>query len=375
MKRPILLLYPNIISCVSLDETRGLQFLGFESFDFGTIKVATQNFSEACKLGEDEFGIVYKGTLPGGAVIAVKRLVRDHEPRNTEFENEDIPEPIQRANFNWEMRYKIIKGAAEGILYLQNNFQVCSHDLKASTILLDEEMNPKISAFGLGSLFALYPIEETERTVAGTNGYLVPQNEMLRLFSKKSNVYKFGILVLEIVSAQRNSCFQNGENGEDLLSYVWRKWTERAPSNVVDPSLEPVSTTQQDTIMRCIQIGLLCVQKNVAGLPTLDLVNDMLNRRSSVNLPLPSQPATLLPDSSTESEMSSGGGHNTEVTESTLSKRQPKRGPSQKEETPSNLQPKRAPSLRSTLVRALRKLKVRGHLWKCNTFVARDHAP
>lgn len=147
-----------------------------------------------------------------------------------------------------------------------------------------------------------------------------------------------------------------------------------APSNVVDPRLEPVSTTQQDNIMRSIQIGLLCVQKNVADLPTMDSVSIMLNRRS-VNLPKPSQPDTLLPDSSTESEMSSGGGHNTEVTESTLSKRQPKRGPSQKEETPSNLQPKRAPSLRSTLVRALRKLKVRGHLWKCNTFVARDHAP
>ncbi|KAK2974802.1 hypothetical protein RJ640_005586 [Escallonia rubra] len=121
---------------------------------------------------------------------------------------------------------------------------------------------------------------------------MAPEYAMHGQFSVKSDVFSFGVLVLEIVSGQKNSCFRIGENVEDLLSYAWKYWREGAGSNIIDPVLRADSGSIRD-IIRCIHIGLLCVQENVASRPTMASVVLMLNS-FSITLALPSEPAFFM---------------------------------------------------------------------------------
>ncbi|ONI02208.1 hypothetical protein PRUPE_6G183600 [Prunus persica] len=220
-----------------------------------------------------------------------------------------IFDPTERAQLDWVRRYKIIVGTARGLLYLHEDsrLKIIHRDLKASNILIDTEMNPKISDFGMARLFVLDQTQGNTSRIVGTFGYMAPEYAMRGHFSVKSDVYSFGVLVLEIVSGQKNSGFRHGENAEDLLSFAWRSWREGTASNLIDPTLK---TGSRNEIMRCIHIGLLCVQENVADRPTMASVILMMNSYS-FTLPVPSQPAFYLHrsigfDMSLRSEYNSG---------------------------------------------------------------------
>ncbi|VVA37059.1 PREDICTED: cysteine-rich [Prunus dulcis] len=335
-------------------------------FDFATIRVSTDDFSEANKLGQGGFGSVYWGRLLNGKDIAVKRLSTNSGQGDLEFKNEVllvaklqhrnlvrllgfclegserllvyefvpnasldhiIFDPTKHAQLDWERRYKIIVGTARGLLYLHEDsrLRIIHRDLKASNILIDAEMNPKISDFGMARLFVpdqtqgntsriVGPSKNMNLTACGLIGYMAPEYAMHGHFSVKSDVYSFGVLVLEIVSGQKNSGFRHGENVEDLLSFAWRSWREGTASNLIDPTLKTGSRTE---IMRCIHIGLLCVQENVPDKPTMASVILMLNSYS-LSLPVPSQPAFYL--HSIGSDMSLGLEYNSGVTRSDHSK-------------------------------------------------------
>ncbi|XP_027364923.1 putative receptor-like protein kinase At4g00960 [Abrus precatorius] len=297
-------------------------------FDFNTIRDATNDFSDSNKLGQGGFGTVYKGRLSNGKEIAVKRLSMQSSQGDVEFKNEVllvaklqhrnlvrllgfclegrerllvyeyVPnksldyflfDRTKRAQLDWEKRYKIIVGAARGILYLHEDSQlrVIHRDLKASNILLDEEMNPKISDFGLARMFIVDQTHADTSRIVGTYGYMAPEYAMHGQFSMKSDVFSFGVLVLELVSGQRNTGIQHGESIEDLLSFAWRNWKDGRAANIVDPTL---NSSSQNEIMRCIHIGLLCVQENLAARPTMASVVLGLNSHS-VTLAVPSEPA------------------------------------------------------------------------------------
>ncbi|KAG5622796.1 hypothetical protein H5410_008014 [Solanum commersonii] len=303
-------------------------------YDLSTIRAATDNFSSANKLGEGGFGPVYKGVLSNGQEVAVKRLSIDSGQGDLEFKNEVllvarlqhrnlvrlqgfcfdgterllvyefVPnasldqflfDPVKRKQLDWERRSKIIGGVAKGILYLHEDsrLRIIHRDLKASNVLLDAEMNPKISDFGMARLFALDETQGSTTRIVGTYGYMAPvcnaQYAMHRQFSVKSDVFSFGVLVLEIVSGQKTTCFRNGESLEDLLSYAWMNWREETTTNLIDPMLRGSSGMVRD-IMRCIHIALLCVQENISDRPTMAAVVLMLSSLS-LNLPLPSGPA------------------------------------------------------------------------------------
>ncbi|XP_062087471.1 cysteine-rich receptor-like protein kinase 26 isoform X2 [Humulus lupulus] len=299
--------------------------------DFDTIRKATDEFSDENKLGEGGFGAVYKGRLSNGQYIAVKRLSKTSGQGDEEFKNEVklvaklqhrnlvrllgfcldekerllvyeyvanssldrfIFDPTKRAELDWDIRYRIIQGIVRGLLYLHEDsrLRIIHRDLKASNILLDEEMNPKIADFGMARLFVYDQTQDKTNRIVGTYGYMAPEYALHGQFSVKSDVYSFGVLLLEIVKGEKNSSFQNEEEMEDLITYAWRNWKEGIPTNLIDPKIILGSRSE---ILRCIHIGLLCVQENVADRPTVNSIVLMLNSQS-VTLGVPSKPAFFM---------------------------------------------------------------------------------
>ncbi|XVE87862.1 hypothetical protein DITRI_Ditri19aG0022400 [Diplodiscus trichospermus] len=324
-------------------KTKDEEIISAESlqFDFGTIRAATNNFSDENKLGQGGFGAVYKGKLSFGEDIAVKRLSRESGQGDLEFKNEVllvaklqhrnlvrllgfslerterllvyefvpnasldrfIFDPRRREQLDWELRYKIIGGIARGLLYLHEDsrLRIIHRDLKASNILLDADMNPKLADFGMARLFSMDETQGNTSRIVGTYGYMAPEYAMHGQFSVKSDVFSFGVLVLEIVSGRRNTCFQDAETVEDLLSYAWKNWREGSTLKLIDPTLRVSSKAE---MTRCIHIALLCVQENVVDRPTMASVGVMLNS-NSLTLPVPSQPAFFM-HSTVESDLSS----------------------------------------------------------------------
>ncbi|KAL4019696.1 hypothetical protein IC575_018452 [Cucumis melo] len=315
--------------------------------DFETIKVATNVFSDENQLGQGGFGVVYKGKLCNGQDIAVKRLSRDSNQGDLEFKNEVLVmaklqhrnlvrllgfsldgneklliyeflpnasldhfifdilknlsmclhygvDVVRRTILDWQTRYKIINGIARGLVYLHEDsrIRIVHRDLKASNILLDENMNPKIADFGMAKLFKLDETRRHTQKIVGTYGYMAPEYAYHGQFSPKSDVFSFGILILEIISGQKNTdfCNDNGERDIDLLNFAWKSWRAGKPENVIDKILISSSNVE---MIRCIQIGLLCVQENVVDRPTMASVILMLNS-FSLTLSLPSKPGFLL---------------------------------------------------------------------------------
>ncbi|KAK1679959.1 hypothetical protein QYE76_040807 [Lolium multiflorum] len=188
--------------------------------DLQTLEAATENFREENKLGEGGFGAVYKGALPDGQEIAVKRL----SPGSTQ-------DPEKRKDLDWEKRFKIINGIARGLQYVHEDSQlkIIHRDLKASNVLLDSDLNAKISDFGLAS------------------GYMPPEYVVRGHYSTKSDVFSFGILVLEIITGRRNCTSYNSEQSVDLLTdLVWEHWTKGTILEIADPLL--TSSSAEDKI-------------------------------------------------------------------------------------------------------------------------------
>ncbi|CAN6330813.1 unnamed protein product [Urochloa humidicola] len=301
----------------------------FMLFDFTQIKEATSNFSEEKKLGEGGFGSVYKGQLRSGLEIAVKRLSAYSRQGLVEFKNEiQLIAKLQHSNLvnlrgcciegdeniliyeympnksldffifdvkrapllNWNRRLYIIEGISQGLLYLHRHsrLRIIHRDLKASNILLDNDMNPKISDFGLARIFDSKDIQVNTKRVVGTYGYMAPEYASEGCFSVKSDVFSYGVLLLEIISGKRNSGFYHCGGFFNLLGYAWQLWKDETWLDLVAPSL--VSEGSMMEIKKCIKIALLCVQENAADRPTMSDVVTMLSSES-LPLPEPKQPA------------------------------------------------------------------------------------
>ncbi|KAJ9153661.1 hypothetical protein P3X46_027079 [Hevea brasiliensis] len=297
------------------------------SIDLTTIKNATDNFSNNNKLGEGGFGPVYKGILLDGQEIAVKRLSETSGQGGKEFKNEVILiAKLQHRNLvkllgcciqgdekmliyeympnksldsfifeqtrskllDWHMRFHIIGGIARGLLYLHQDsrLRIIHRDLKASNVLLDSDMNPKISDFGLARTFGKDQSAANTKRVVGTYGYMSPEYAVDGIFSVKSDVFSFGVLILEIISGRRNRGFSHSDHGLNLIGHAWRLWMEERAIELLDPSLRYSCSVPQ--VLRCIQVGLLCVQRLPVDRPDMSAVVVMLG--SEISLPQPKQP-------------------------------------------------------------------------------------
>ncbi|PIN08345.1 Serine/threonine protein kinase [Handroanthus impetiginosus] len=302
------------------------------SYNFNIILSATDNFSDANKLGRGGFGPVYKGKFPGGREIAVKRLSSCSSQGIDEFLNEvNLIAKLQHRNLvrllgycikdnekillyeympnrsldaiifdhnaclllDWKKRFYIILGIARGLLYLHQDsrLRIIHRDLKTSNILLDEEMNPKISDFGLARIIEGKRIEASTNKVVGTFGYMSPEYALDGKFSIKSDVFSFGVVMLEIISGRKNTGFYDPQEVMNLLGYAWRLWSEDKALDMVDPRLK--ESCEKSQVMTCTKVGLLCVQVDPNDRPSMSTVVTMLASESTA-LPNPTQPAFVL---------------------------------------------------------------------------------
>ncbi|XP_024029349.1 cysteine-rich receptor-like protein kinase 19 isoform X1 [Morus notabilis] len=298
-------------------------------FSFNKIKKATNNFSLENKLGEGGFGIVYKGKLPRGQEIAVKRLSKTSNQGVEEFKNEVtltarlqhvnlarvlgyctekeekmliyeyIPkhsldfyifDPIQRHQLDWKRRVHIIEGIVQGLLYLQeySNFTIIHRDIKASNILLDHDFNPKISDFGMAKLFRKDELEANTDRIVGTYGYVPPEYVRKGTYSMKYDVYSFGVLLSQIISGKRNTQYYGPSESLHLLQYAYQTWEREKGVEFFDPSLDDSSSHCKLNI--CLQVALLCVQENPEDRPSMLDIFSML-RDETKAIATPKKPA------------------------------------------------------------------------------------
>ncbi|KAG2294713.1 hypothetical protein Bca52824_041382, partial [Brassica carinata] len=293
------------------------------SFSLKQIKAATDNFDPANKIGEGGFGPVHKGKLTDGTVIAVKQLSSKSKQGNREFLNEigmisALQHPhlvklygccveggqlllvyeylennsLARALFgpqetqirlDWPTRQNICVGIARGLAYLheESRLKIVHRDIKATNVLLDKELNPKISDFGLAKL------DEQENThmstrVAGTYGYMAPEYAMRGHLTDKADVYSFGVVALEIVHGRSNTSAQSKAETFYLLDWVHVLREQNKLMEVVDPRLG--KDYNREEAMTMIQIGILCTSQVPSDRPSMSTVVSMLEGHSTVDV-------------------------------------------------------------------------------------------
>ncbi|KAJ0983480.1 hypothetical protein J5N97_011735 [Dioscorea zingiberensis] len=305
--------------------------LELPQLQWNTVMAATENFAIKNILGEGGFGPVYKGKLTEGQEIAVKRLSKNSAQGVDEFKNEVILiAKLQHRNLvrllgycihgvermlvyeymskgsldallfdkehgvhlDWQARLRIIVGIARGLLYLHQDsrLRIIHRDLKASNILLDAEMNPKISDFGMARNFGEDETINKTRKVVGTYGYMAPEYALNGIFSVKSDVFSFGVLVLEIISGQRNKGVYLSEPHLYLLGNAWSLWSEGKALDLLDPMIGDSFSGAQ--VLRSINIGLLCVQGIPEDRPIMSSVVFMLGN-DDAPLPEPKPPGFI----------------------------------------------------------------------------------
>ncbi|KAL2327907.1 hypothetical protein Fmac_021334 [Flemingia macrophylla] len=292
--------------------------------DLPIISGATGNFSEGNKIGEGGFGSVYWGKLSSGLEIAVKRLSKNSDQGMSEFVNEvKLIARVQHRNLvkllgccidrqekmlvyeylnngsldyfifdrtkgkllDWPKRFHIIFGIARGLMYLHQDsrLRIIHRDLKASNILLDDTLNPKISDFGMAKTFGGEDIEGNTSKIVGTYGYMAPEYAIDGQFSVKSDVFSFGVLMLETICGKKNRSYR-GKQVINLIDNVWTLWKKDLTLQAVDPNMEDSIVACE--VLRCIHVGLLCVQQYAEDRPTMTSVVLMLGSEMELDEPM-----------------------------------------------------------------------------------------
>jgi len=270
---------------------------------------------------------VYKGILPNGQEIAVKKLVGTadhglHQLHNevvllAELQHKNLVrlqgfyshqddtllvyEYIKNGSLDnflsdtreghtliWEQRYNIILGIAKGILYLHedSSMRIIHRDLKPNNILLDDDMEPKIADFGLARLLGEGHTHTKTAGAAGTPGYMAPEYVYHRSVSPKIDIFSYGVLILQIIT-KRKECWSDDNDNVNLLTEVWNHWKRGTISEMVDQTLNEHTRNQQ---LRCVHVGLMCDQADPSDRPEISTVI-MLLTRDNMELQPPEEPA------------------------------------------------------------------------------------
>ncbi|KAL8052640.1 hypothetical protein ABFX02_05G018200 [Erythranthe guttata] len=301
------------------------------NFKYSALEKATDSFNEANKLGQGGFGTVYKGVLADGREIAVKRLFFNTKHRAADFFNEvNIISSVEHKNLvrllgcsclgpesllvyeylpnksldrfifdsskgkelNWEKRFEIIIGTAEGLVYLHENkkTRIIHRDIKASNILLDSRLRAKIADFGLARSFQ-EDKSHISTAIAGTLGYMAPEYLALGQLTEKVDVYSFGVLLLEIVTGRQNNMSnKTSDYGDSLVTVAWKNFQQKTVEELFDPNLVFHNYVNlKNEVLRVVHVGLLCTQEIASLRPTMSKALLMLAKKDE-ELPQPTNP-------------------------------------------------------------------------------------
>jgi serine/threonine protein kinase len=281
-------------------------------FSSAELKLATNNFSSQNILGEGGYGPVYKGKLPDGKVVAVKQLSESSHQGKSQFvtevatisavqhrnlvklhgccidskspllvyeylENGSLDQALFRdtgLKLDWTKRFEIILGIARGLTYLheESSVRIVHRDIKASNVLLDTDLTPKISDFGLAKL---YDEKKTHisTAIAGTFGYLAPEYAMRGRLTEKADVFAFGVVALETVAGRSNIDNSLEESKVNLFGWAWSLYEKEQALEIVDPRIKEFS---RDEALRVIHVALMCTQGSPHQRPPMSKVVAML---------------------------------------------------------------------------------------------------
>ncbi|XP_068656007.1 probable LRR receptor-like serine/threonine-protein kinase At1g56140 [Aristolochia californica] len=297
----------------NIDEDEELVKLRSSShtYSYAELRAATEDFKPSNKLGEGGFGPVYRGTLPDGRVVAVKVLSLTSHQGKSQFvaeiaiisavqhrnlvklygccieaekrllvyeylENNSLDQALFGKPFplDWPTRFDICLGTARGLAYLheESRLRIVHRDVKASNILLDAELKPKISDFGLAKLYDDKKTHISTR-VAGTIGYLAPEYALRGHLTEKADVFGFGVVALEILSGRPNADTSLEEEKIYLLEWAWYLHENNRGLELVDPML---SEFDEQEASRVLGVALLCTQASPSLRPPMSRVVAML---------------------------------------------------------------------------------------------------
>ncbi|KAJ4751365.1 Leucine-rich repeat protein kinase family protein [Rhynchospora pubera] len=291
------------------------QLKGARMFTFEEIKKCTNNFAEMNEVGGGGYGKVYRGTLGNGQLVAVKRAQEGSSQGSHEFRTEiELLQRVHHKNLvslvgfcfekgeqmliyeyvpngtlkdslsgksgvhlDWRRRLRVALGAAKGIAYLHElaDPPIVHRDIKSSNVLLDENLNAKVSDFGLSKSLGADGKGHITTQVKGTMGYLDPEYYMTQQLTDKSDVYSFGVLLLELITGKKPL-----KRGRYIVREVKALLD---PSNdlsnlktLLDPSLG--LTTSVGGFEQYINLALRCVDENSADRPTMSEVVNWLEK-------------------------------------------------------------------------------------------------
>ncbi|XP_029128835.1 cold-responsive protein kinase 1 [Cajanus cajan] len=291
-------------------------------YTYKDLQIATEGFSPANKIGQGGFGAVYKGKLKNGSLVAIKVLSAESKQGVREFlteikvissiehenlvklegccvennhrilvygylENNSLAQTLIGARhssiqFSWHVRRNICIGVARGLAFLHEEVRphIIHRDIKASNVLLDKDLQPKISDFGLAKLIPPNLTHISTR-VAGTAGYLAPEYAIRNQVTRKSDVYSFGVLLLEIVSGRPNTNRRLPVEEQYLLTRAWDLYESGEAETLVDAFLDGDFNIEE--AVRFCKVGLLCTQDSPQLRPSMSAVLDMLLGEKDVN--------------------------------------------------------------------------------------------
>ncbi|CAI9107941.1 OLC1v1007427C2 [Oldenlandia corymbosa var. corymbosa] len=292
---------------IILDSTLNYFKPQWKNFSLSDLQIATRNFSQECVIGKGGYAEVFRGTLRDGQLVAIKRLTRGSmEERTADFLSElGIMAHINHPNtakmigygveggfflvlelsphgslasllhsckekLKWNIRYRIAIGIARGLLYLHEGCQrrIIHRDIKAANILLTEDFDPQICDFGLAKWL---PRQWTHLTVSnfeGTFGYLAPEFLMHGIVDEKTDIFAFGVLLLELITGRRALDYSQ-ETQQSLVMWAKPLLKKNRISELIDPSLAEYDPVEMNLM---ILVAFLCVQESSIRRPRMSQV-------------------------------------------------------------------------------------------------------